>query len=661
VSPRVEDRRDRTRLLILLLSLWSLAISLLARIYVFIEVPLPPDHPIPWLLGAIAQDVAVLGALAAICLLAPRYLATQIAARVLFTVSTIVITVLQIVRGEAVIFFGAAVRPEDLHRDIRVTVLMQSISGFAAALLVATALTLPFVLWVWDRDETPSASRRLRLRTLVPVVIVAGLVAALAERFVNGEGLARNPVVAIAMIEREMKVGPTARFEKTRPHMPLTAIRDFVPADLNRHYFDPNYPLAYLPGKTPMLVNLPPDAKPNIVLVVMESVRASEVGCYGGQPPYLTPNLDALARKGIRVDDMFSTATLTASGELAVFYGLPPIPREVLITSRPATRNTGLPDILRAAGWNSMLWLHSGDLDFYGRDVFYLPRGFRVVDARAFPKSDPSTNWGYSDRSLARHAITALSRAKPPFAAMVLTVSNHHMFQLPSDAGPRVPIPPHEHNAKHIRVDDMLQTVHYTDEAVGDFMRLAAKEPWFHNTIFVFTGDHGLTLPQFQRTTKTQQQLWLDLLHRVPLIIYSPMITTPMVIHGPASHVDIMPTVLALANVQRPRTGIGINLLRQKPPEDRIVVLWGTHGQSLMLVSKHYIYDASYLLDTPIETLIADEKAKAVLDTDIPGLSSHPALDQFKSMSLKAVQPFSNGALTDEMLKKVETDLAAIK
>ncbi|MGN7998107.1 hypothetical protein [Sphingomonas sp. 22176] len=68
-----------------------------------------------------------------------------------------------------------------------------------------------------------------------------------------------------------------------------------------------------------------------------------------------------------------------------------------------------------------------------------------------------------------------------------------------------------------------------------------------------------------------------------------------------------------------------------------------------------------FSLDTPIETMLADEKAKAVLDTDIPGLSSHPALDQFKAMSLRAVQPFSNGALTDEMLKKVETDLAAIK
>jgi hypothetical protein len=68
-----------------------------------------------------------------------------------------------------------------------------------------------------------------------------------------------------------------------------------------------------------------------------------------------------------------------------------------------------------------------------------------------------------------------------------------------------------------------------------------------------------------------------------------------------------------------------------------------------------------FTLDTPIEQLVADEKAKAVLDADLPGITSHPAFDSFKAMSLRAVQPFSNGALTDDMLKKVETDLAQIK
>ncbi|MDO8377863.1 hypothetical protein [Phenylobacterium sp.] len=60
---------------------------------------------------------------------------------------------------------------------------------------------------------------------------------------------------------------------------------------------------------------------------------------------------------------------------------------------------------------------------------------------------------------------------------------------------------------------------------------------------------------------------------------------------------------------------------------------------------------------TPIETLASNPAAKAVLDKDIPGLTSHEAYDQFKSMSLKQVQPMSQGALTDDMLVAVQADL----
>ena len=70
---------------------------------------------------------------------------------------------------------------------------------------------------------------------------------------------------------------------------------------------------------------------------------------------------------------------------------------------------------------------------------------------------------------------------------------------------------------------------------------------------------------------------------------------------------------------------------------------------------------AKYTLDTPIETLVADAAAKAVLDADIPGMTTHPAFDQFKAMSLKQLQPISQGQITDEQLAKVATGLAAIK
>ena len=72
---------------------------------------------------------------------------------------------------------------------------------------------------------------------------------------------------------------------------------------------------------------------------------------------------------------------------------------------------------------------------------------------------------------------------------------------------------------------------------------------------------------------------------------------------------------------------------------------------------------AAFTIDTPIETLMADERAKAVVIANFGGqdLSQHPAYEQFKSLSLKAVAPFSQGLITDEMLTKIAAELAAIK
>jgi len=72
---------------------------------------------------------------------------------------------------------------------------------------------------------------------------------------------------------------------------------------------------------------------------------------------------------------------------------------------------------------------------------------------------------------------------------------------------------------------------------------------------------------------------------------------------------------------------------------------------------------AMFTIDTPIETLMADERAKAVVIANFGGqdLTQHPAYEQFKSLSLKAVAPFSQGLITEEMLTKIAAELAEIK
>lgn len=67
---------------------------------------------------------------------------------------------------------------------------------------------------------------------------------------------------------------------------------------------------------------------------------------------------------------------------------------------------------------------------------------------------------------------------------------------------------------------------------------------------------------------------------------------------------------------------------------------------------------AAFTLDTPIEVLAADAEARAVLERELPGLIGHERYEQFKTMSLKALQPFSGGLITAERLTAVETALA---
>jgi hypothetical protein len=64
--------------------------------------------------------------------------------------------------------------------------------------------------------------------------------------------------------------------------------------------------------------------------------------------------------------------------------------------------------------------------------------------------------------------------------------------------------------------------------------------------------------------------------------------------------------------------------------------------------------------DSPVQDLAANPAAKAVLDANLPMLTSHEAYESFKMMSLKELQPLSGGIITDEALAKIQADLAKL-
>ena len=63
---------------------------------------------------------------------------------------------------------------------------------------------------------------------------------------------------------------------------------------------------------------------------------------------------------------------------------------------------------------------------------------------------------------------------------------------------------------------------------------------------------------------------------------------------------------------------------------------------------------------TPIGALLDDAAAKAVLDKNVPGLTTNPQIEMARGMTLKDIQSYAADQLTDVVLKKIDTDLASL-
>jgi hypothetical protein len=61
---------------------------------------------------------------------------------------------------------------------------------------------------------------------------------------------------------------------------------------------------------------------------------------------------------------------------------------------------------------------------------------------------------------------------------------------------------------------------------------------------------------------------------------------------------------------------------------------------------------------TPIGDIVKNPKAKAALEATMPQITQY--YDQIGQMTLKQVQPMSQGAITDDMLKKIQADFDKI-
>jgi len=193
--------------------------------------------------------------------------------------------------------------------------------------------------------------------------------------------------------------------------------------------------------------------RPNVLIFLADDMGFSDAGCYGGE--IATPNLDALARNGLRFTQFYNTARCWPSrAAILTGYYAQQVRRDTVpgVPSgsqgvRPAWARL-LPEMLRPLGYRSYhsgKWHvdglplaagfdHSYSLNDHNRH--FAPRQ-HTEDDRPLPPVDPKSGY-YTTTAIADHAIKylkehAAEHADRPFFGYVAFTSPHFPVQAPAE------------------------------------------------------------------------------------------------------------------------------------------------------------------------------------------------------------------------------------
>jgi phosphoglycerol transferase MdoB-like AlkP superfamily enzyme len=279
---------------------------------------------------------------------------------------------------------------------------------------------------------------------------------------------------------------------------------------------------------------------------MLESFRAQEIGALGGQiavgrdasstatntgAASLTPYFDSLAKQGILFRNFYGNGFQTRDGIVASYCGLYPNTGEPVLGAFGRVKERCLPEVLRERGY-STAWIHGGDSEFDGQRGFLLRNGFDQIVARwDFPVGTPTAGWGVTDEALMDKALETMRTLPEPFFAGILSITNHHPFEPPAGfSTPTGEKPGGEYGR-------FLDTMAYTDRALGRLIEKARSEAFFRNTVFVIYADHSVPQPPARPIQSVQDDLiWR---HRIPLLIVADWLKTAVAVDAAGSQVDL--------------------------------------------------------------------------------------------------------------------------
>jgi arylsulfatase A-like enzyme len=327
--------------------------------------------------------------------------------------------------------------------------------------------------------------------------------------------------------------------------------------------------LAVAAGDARGEVSRQPPRPPNIVFVLIDTLRPDHLGCYG-YARNTSPNIDRIAAQGVLFEKVFSVAPWTNPTIASLFTGrypqaiFPPAKhRDAIRQALPEQLET-LAERLKREGYRTAALVdHPGisrrwnyDQGFDTWVPLFHKGGFRV--------------WGVTNAEfISREFDAVLARGgKAPVFVYLHLVYPHR---------PYIPPPPRdilfgpgfkrlEESEKQGVVNRYDGEIRYTDDLVGMILESLKRRGILKRTAVVITADHGEGFWE-HGLAGHGNSLFNELL-RVPLIVSLPGSGRGVRrrVEQPVSNIDLYPTLLDLAGAAPPPGTDGRSLLRYLGP-----------------------------------------------------------------------------------------------
>jgi len=300
------------------------------------------------------------------------------------------------------------------------------------------------------------------------------------------------------------------------------------------------------------------DPPPNLILIIADDMAWDDCGAYG-HPSIRTPNIDRLAKEGMRFTQAFLTTSSCSPSRASIITGTYPhqTDAEQLHWPLPGDRVTFVEHLKASGYWTAAAgkW-HLGDAV---RDRFdYIAAENTAGFVLQSGKADNKPTQAESDGSGCQQWLPSLQKrpADQPFFLWLAAVDPHRPYQDSTIAKPHtqayVILPPYIPDSESVRKDFALyyDEIHRMDDYIGQVLEELDRTGQSENTLVLFISDNGRAFPR-EKTTLYDGGIKTPWLIRWPKEVQAGAVTDALV-----SSLDIAPTFLQLAGLE-----VGSNFL----------------------------------------------------------------------------------------------------